>query len=400
MIMKKNFDQLKKEFSQELTDGILNYWEDNVYDKKRKTFYGRIDINEKKYPDASLSAVFTTRIMWTYSAAYRFFPNVKYKLLADTAYRILADHFWDKENGGIYWRIKPDGTPVDGDKQFYAQAFFIYALSEYNLAFNDEKVLEIGQNMFELMEKHAFDSKYGGYFEARTADWKETNNQRMSPNDEDIKKTMNTHLHILEAFTNLYRVWKDEKLEKQLEHLIRIFLDKILNRETHHFHLFFDDDWTVRSSIDSYGHDIEGSWLLCEAAEVLGKKDLLEEVEHNALMMAEVALQEGMHSSGGMFYEKEGDHLEDRFSWWTQAEAVVGFFNAWQLSKKEKYLDQAKKTWEFIKKYNVDKRDGGWYATVSSDLKVVPTDKVSGWKAPYHNARMCMEMMRRLEMEQ
>lgn len=390
--------ELKRQFSTELTDNILNYWMEEVYDPERKTFFGRIDFNENKYPDAFLSAVFTTRIMWTFSAAYRILPKADYKLMADEASRILMDYFWDKENGGIYWSVKPDGTPVDGKKQFYAQAFFIYALSEYNLAFNDKEAQKIGETMFGLMEKHAFDSEFGGYIEARTADWQPTDDQRLSPKDMDVKKSMNSHLHILEAYTNLYRIWKDEKLEKQLEHLIRIFLDKIINHETYHFHLFFDDDWTVRSEIDSYGHDIEGSWLLCEATEVLGKKELIEEVEHIALKMAEVALEEGMHKSGGMYYEKEGNHLQDRFDWWPQAEAVVGFFNAWQLSVKRKYLDQTKKTWEFIQKYFVDKEDGEWYATVSADLKVGSADKVNGWKAPYHNARMCMEMMRRLEM--
>ena len=394
--MTKSLKTLRKQFSTNLTDNILRYWIENVYDSERKTFFGRIDFHENKYPEALLSAVFTTRIMWTFSAAHRIFPKAEYKLMADEAFRILMDHFWDKENGGIYWSIKPDGTPVDGKKQFYAEAFFIYALSEYNLAFDDKEALKTGETMFGLMETHAHDTKHGGYIEARTADWQETDDQRLSPKDMDVKKSMNSHLHILEAYTNLYRVWKDEKLKEQLEQLIRIFLDNIINHETHHFHLFFDADWTVRSEIDSYGHDIEGSWLLCEAAEVLGKEELIEEVEHMALKMAAVALDEGMHKSGGMYYEKEGEHLKDDFDWWPQAEAVVGFFNAWQLTSEKKYLEQVKKTWDFIQKYMVDKEDGGWYATVSADLKLVQSDKVNGWKAPYHNGRMCMEMMRRL----
>lgn len=394
--MTVDLKELKKQFESELTDNILHYWVKNVYDPDRKTFFGRIDFHEKKYPDAFLSAVFTTRIMWTFSAAYRYYPTAVYKQMADEAFRILMDSFWDEKNGGIYWSVEPEGTAVDKKKQFYAEAFFIYALSEYNMAFENEKALEIAETMFKLMEEHAHDPEFGGYIEARTADWQETDDQRLSPKDMDVKKSMNSHLHILEAYTNLFRVLKDEKLEKRLEQLIRIFLDKIINHETYHFHLFFESDWTVRSEIDSYGHDIEGSWLLCEAAEVLGKKELIEEVEEVALKMAEVTLKEGLDKSGGMYYEKEGEHLQNRFDWWPQAESVVGFYNAWQLTKKQDYLDQALKSWEFIRKYMVDEEDGGWYATVSADLKVVPADKVNGWKAPYHNGRMCMEMMRRL----
>jgi len=395
--MAEGLKHLKKQFENDLTDNILSYWVNNVYDPERKTFFGRIDFFENKYPAAFLSAVFTTRIMWTFSAAHRFYPKPDYKRMADEAFRILMESFWDKENGGIYWSVKPDGTPVDGKKQFYAEAFFIYALSEYYMAFNDEKALEIAETMFGLMEKYAYDPKNGGYIEACTADWQETDDQRLSPKDMDVKKSMNSHLHILEAYTNLYRAWKDEKLKNQLEHLIRIFLDKIINPKTYHFHLFFENDWDVRSEIDSYGHDIEGSWLLCEAAEVLGNKELLEEVEHIALKMADVTLEEGLHKSGGMYYEKDGDHLKDQFDWWPQAESVVGFYNAWQLTGEKKYLKQAEKSWKFIRQYIIDKEDGEWYAAVSGDLKVVKADKVNGWKAPYHNGRMCMEMLRRLE---
>ncbi len=395
--MNDNLKRLKKEFENELTGGILNYWVKNVYDPSRKTFYGRIDFDEKKYPDAFLSAVFTTRVMWTFSAAYRYYPTAVYRKMADEAYRILMESFWDEENGGIYWSVNPDGTPVDRKKQFYAEAFFIYALSEYNMIFDDENALDTAKTMFGLMEKYAFDPVFGGYIEAKTADWQDTDDQRLSPKDMDVTKSMNSHLHILEAYTNLYRAWKDETLKKQLKALIRIFLDKIINPETFHFYLFFEDDWTVKSDIDSYGHDIEGSWLLCEAAEVLGDEELLKEVEKVALKMADVTASEGFGESGGLYYEKDGEHLNAQFDWWPQAESVVGFFNAWQLTKSREYLKLSQRSWDFIQKYMVDKQDGGWYATVSPELEVVRADKVNGWKAPYHNGRMCMEMMRRIE---
>jgi len=393
-----NWHNFKKQFENELTDNILNYWVKEVYDTSRRTFFGRITNEGKKFPEAPLSAVFTTRVLWTFSAAHRFFPTAIYKKMADEAFRILVETFWDNENGGIYWSVFPDGKPEDTKKQFYAEAFFIYALSEYWLAFKDEKAKQLAVSMFMLMEKYAFDAEFGGYIEANTADWKETTDQRLSPKDLDVKKSMNTHLHILEAYTNLYRIHKVEEVEKKVEHLLRVFLDKILDEETGHLILFFDKDWTVRSEIDSYGHDIEATWLMHEAAEVLGKKEIIEEVEHVAIKMSGVAIKEGLAPHGGMYYEKAEGHLQEQFDWWPQAEAVVGFFNTWQITNDEKYLEYAKKSWKFIQDNIVDKKNGEWFWGVDSNLKPLKTDKVSPWKAPYHNGRMCMEMIRRIDM--
>lgn len=395
--MKVDLNKIKKQFEKELNDNILDFWLKEVYDASRKMFVGRITNDGKKYPEAPLSAVLVTRIMWTFSAAYRTFPKASYKNMADEAFRILQEIFWDQENGGIYWSVSPNGTPVDKKKQFYAEAFFIYALSEYHLAFQNEKAKQLAVSMFMLMEKHAYDSEFGGYIEANTADWKATDDQRLSPKDLDVKKSMNTHLHILEAYTNLYRVYKDDKVKEKLEHLIRIFLDKILDKKTGHLILFFDKDWTVRSKIDSYGHDIEGTWLLCEAAEVLGKHSLIEEVEHAAIKTTDVTIAEGLEKHKGMYYEKEGDHLQEEFHWWPQSEAVVGFFNSWQISKKDEYLEHTLASWAFIQKYIVDHKKGEWFWGVDSGLKPMNTDKVSPWKAPYHNGRMCMEMIRRID---
>ncbi len=395
--MKVDLNKIKRQFEKELTDNILDYWIKEVYDSSRKTFFGRITNDGKKFPEAALSAVLVTRIMWTFSAAYRIFPKAEYKKMADEAFRILQENFWDPQNGGIYWSVSPDGTPVDKKKQFYAEAFFIYALSEYHLAFNDSRAKQIAVSMFMLMEKHAFDSKFGGYIEANTADWNETDDQRLSPKDLDVKKSMNTHLHILEAYTNLYRIYKDDAVKEKLEHLIRIFLDKILDEKTGHLILFFDMDWTVRSEIDSYGHDIEFTWLLCEAAEVLGDAELIEKAEHAALKTTDVTIKEGLEKHKGLFYEKDGTHLQEEFHWWPQAEAVLGFFNSWQISENEEYFEHFENSWAFIQKYIVDHKKGEWFWGVDSSLKPMRTDKVSPWKAPYHNGRMCMEMMRRIE---
>jgi len=393
-----NWNDFKKQFENELTDNILNYWVKEAYDTSRSTFFGRITNDGKKFPETALSAVLTTRILWTFSAAYRFYPTAIYKKMADEAFRILVETFWDNENGGIYWSVFPDGKPDDTKKQFYAEAFFIYAMSEYWLAFKSEKAKQLAVSMFMLMEKYAFDPEFGGYIEANTADWKETTDQRLSPKDLDVKKSMNTHLHILEAYTNLYRIHKVEEVEKKVEHLLRIFLDKILDDKTGHLILFFDKDWTVRSEIDSYGHDIEATWLMHEAAEVLGKKELIEEVEHAAVKISEVTLKEGLAPNNGMYYEKAEGHIQEQFDWWPQAEAVVGFFNTYQITKDEKYLGYSQKSWKFIQDHIIDKKNGEWFWGVGSDLKPLRGDKVGPWKGPYHNGRMCMEMIRRIDL--
>ena len=391
-----DWQDLKKQFENELTENILDYWINEVYDTSRRTFFCKINNKGERFPEAPISAVFITRIMWTFSATHRFSPKPEYKKMADEAFRVIIETFWDNLNGGIFWSVFPDGRPEDTKKQFYAEAFFIYALSEYWLAFKDEKARQMAISMFMLMEKYAFDPQFGGYIEANTADWKETNDQRLSPKDLDVKKSMNTHLHILEAYTNLYRIHKTVEVGKKVEHLLRVFLDKILDLKSGHLILFFDKDWTVRSNIDSYGHDIEATWLMLEAAEALGKKELIEEVEHVAVKISDVVAKEGLAAHGGMYYEKKDGHMHEQFDWWPQAESVVGFYNTWQITKDDKYLGNAKNSWDFIQTNIIDKKKGEWFWGVDAQLKVLNVDKVSPWKAPYHNGRMCLEMIRRI----
>jgi mannobiose 2-epimerase len=307
------------------------------------------------------------------------------------------DTFWDAENGGIYWSVYPDGNVQDTKKQFYAEAFFIYALSEYYLVFGIERAKQVAISMFTLMEKHSHDPEFGGYLEATTADWKDTDDMRLSPANSNIKKSMNTHLHILEAYTNFCRISGNEHAMEQLENLIRIFLDKILDKNTGHLILFFDRDWTIRSEIDSYGHDIEWTWLICEAAQVLGKKEIIMEVKESILKTLEVTISEGLDPNGGLYYEKQEGQLQVQFDWWPQAETVVGFFNAWEILRKEEYLEKAEKSWKFIQDHIIDKKHGEWFWGVNANLDPLNNDKVNGWKAPYHNGRMCLEMIRRID---
>jgi mannobiose 2-epimerase len=299
----------------------------------------------------------------------------------------------------LIWEADHTGKAHNTRKQTYAQGFGIYGFSEYFRASGNSESLETAIGLFENIEKHCFDSRFGGYLEALSDNWQPMEDMRLSAKDENYPKSMNTHLHILEPYTNLYRVWKNEQLAIQIKRLIRVFLDHIIDSETGHFNLFFDNDWTVRSEIISYGHDIEGAWLLTEAAEVLGDRELLKEVEVAAMSMTEITLMEGMAGDGSLYYEKAGKdgHLDTDRHWWPQAEAVVGLLNAWQISGDEKYLQKSMEVWHFIKNKMIDHRYGEWYWSV--DNNGVPSthqDKAGFWKCPYHNSRACMEAIRRL----
>ncbi len=386
--------QLIHEFEKELNDNILRYWIKNVYDRENKTFYGRIDLHGKPDPQHNKSAVLITRILWTFSAAYRMYPRSEYKHMADEAYRIIAAFFLDRENGGIFWDIKGDHSPADTKKQFYALAFCVYACSEYYLAFGIEEAKELAISLFRIIETKSFDPVHKGYIDVLSKDYRIISGLRLSEKEIADTLTMNTHLHILEAYTNLYRIWNDRELRDPLKNLLHLFLDKIINPQTWHFNLFFEMNWKSVGEVDSYGHDIEGSWLMGEAAEVLGDVAIIEEVNKVALRMVDGTIQEGFsESSGGLLYEKENGHLHEEFHWWPQAESVIGFFNAWQISGNRKYLSYALRSWEFIKKYIIDKKHGEWLWGLDKNLNPLPIEKVNGWKGPYHNGRMCMKMI-------
>ncbi|MBN1821308.1 MAG: AGE family epimerase/isomerase [Prolixibacteraceae bacterium] len=393
-----NIQQLKSEFEKELNDNILDYWVKKVYDPINKTFFGRIDLDENPDPGHNKSAVLITRILWTFSAAYRLFPKSEYKQMADEAYRIITNYFWDVENGGIYWEIKGDHSPFDTKKQFYALAFCIYACTENYMAFKNEQAKQLAISLYIILEAKSFNPANGGYIDVLSRDYKVIKGLRLSEKEIADTMTMNTHLHVLEAYTNLFRIWKDDGLKQKLEHLINLFLEKIINHKTWHFNLFFNENWKVIGDVDSYGHDIEGTWLLYEAAEVLGKKELINKTASIAEKMAETTIREGIVKvHGGLLYEKENGHLLEEFHWWPQAEAVIGFFNLWQINENQKYFDLAVSCWAFIKNHIIDKEYGEWFWGVDKNLERMPIEKVNGWKAPYHNGRMCIEMIRRIE---
>ena len=395
--MNKLIKQLRTETQKELETNILPFWMDRMLDKERGGFYGRIDGEGHLDAKAPKGAILNARILWTFSAAYRILKKEEYLETAARAKRYLIDCFYDTDFGGIYWELDCDGNPTDTKKQIYAIGFAIYGLSEYARATGDEEALDYAIRLFEVIEKYSFDPIQNGYLEALTRDWKPIEDIRLSDKDENEKKTMNTHLHILEPYTNLYRVWKDKRLENQLRNLIRIFLDKILDHETGHLNLFFEEDWLNKYHIFSYGHDIEASWLLHEAALVLGDEELLKEVEGWVIRIAQAA-DEGLNADSSMIYENfiDKQHVDRELHWWVQAENVVGHVNLYQHFQDVNALESAARTWRFIQEHLIDRQEGEWYWSCYEDGTVnTKDDKAGFWKCPYHNGRMCMEIIER-----
>ncbi len=385
-------------FKNELLNNILPFWIEKMVDQENGGFYGRIDGYNILHKDANKGAVLNARLLWTFSAAYRIIGDNEYLRIATRAYDYIKLHFLDKKHGGVYWELDCKGNPVNTKKQVYAQGFALYGFSEYYRATGNKEALQLAINLFEQIEKHK-DKLYGGYFEAFTREWQPIADMRLSEKDANEKKSMNTHLHILEPYTNLLRIWNDHRLIESQRELIYIFRDKILNRETNHQSLFFSDAWEIKSSAVSYGHDIEASWLLYEAAEVLGDEELLYDIKDLSIKIADAAA-EGIDKDGSMIYEKDGQHIDSERHWWVQAEAVVGYMYAYKNTKDMQYNEKAKQVWSYIKNNMIDSLSGEWYWSRLADGSVnTKDDKAGFWKCPYHNGRMCMEMIENFGVE-
>jgi mannobiose 2-epimerase len=391
---------LSSAVSEHLFGHIMPFWCGPALDNEQGGWMAWLS-NELK-PDRSKprGLIVNSRILWAFSAVHRARPEKIYRQMADRALDYLMKHFWDEKHGGVFWRLNDAGQVIDDSKKIYGQAFFIYALSEYHLAFGAPAALNRARQVYDLVEKHAHDPQHGGYVEVRRGDWSEADaDARLSDKDLNEKKSMNNHLHVLEAWTNLYRATKDPRVEKRLRELLQLFVEKILDSRTQHFHHFFDEHWNIRSDTYTFGHDIEGTWLLCEAAEVLGDPAWIKRIEHVALQMAEVTLKEAVQADGSICYEGKGGKIVDYGKeCWPQAEALIGFLNAYQLSRDDRYFNAALGTWNFADKNLVDRVHGEWFWRITPEGRVDPTlPKVSEWKGPYHASRACLETMRRID---
>ena len=435
---------LRSELLSCLENNILPFWL-RFQDEENGGFYGRMTGDGVLVKEASKGGILNARILWSFSAAYRVLGKPEYLAAATRAKDYILEHFIDPVYGGTYWELDYKGNPVDTKKQFYAIGFMLYGMSEYVRALRQrpdasvseeeiENVLDVCISLYTCIEDHSLDEVYNGYIEACTREWGEIADMRLSELDANYPKSQNTHLHIIEPYANLYRVLSEEvrvkseqfkfphnaecakntnsnyslftihsslnKVETSLRNLIDIFCDKILNPETHHLDLFFEKDWTRGAGwLESYGHDIECSWLLHEAALVLGDKEVLAKVEPIVQLVAK-ASEKGLNADGSMTHEANLDtgYVDDDRHWWVQAETVVGFYNIYQHFGDEAALQKALRCWQYIKDNLIDNELGEWYWSRDPERNINRKDDHAGfWKCPYHNSRMCLEIIERTQ---
>jgi mannobiose 2-epimerase len=390
---------LQDAIERELRGNLLPFWRERSVDRERGGFIAEMANDGTLRTEAPKGLILNARLLWTFARLYRRLGDERDLELAQRAHEYLEERFRDRENGGYRWRVDPDGRPLDDSKKVYGQAFSIYALSELYLATEAAKALEAARQVYELIERHAHDDRYGGYLEALAADWSATSDLQLSDKDMNEAKSMNSHLHLLEAYTSLLRAARSSGVARRLRELIDLFERHILDRRPgpgrNHLRHFFDERWNVRSETYTYGHDIEAAWLLSEAVEVLGDERLEAVVHRWAVEIARTTLEEALDGDGGLPYEGcDGGVIDPNREWWCQAEAVVGFWHAYRLTGDVAFAQAAERVWGFIERQMVDRVDGEWFWRVGADGSVDAGEpKVSEWKGPYHNIRMCLQMM-------
>jgi mannobiose 2-epimerase len=390
---------LRDAMERDLRDNVLPFWMREGVDDEHGGFRGYVSDEGAPSPHAPKGGVLCARILWTYAAALRRGGDEAHRRMADRAYAYLRDRFFDPEHGGTYWMLDHAGRPLADRKQTYALAFSLYGLAEYHRATGSGEALERAVSLYRAIEARASDPAHGGYWEARARDWERLADVRLSDKDLNAPKSMNTHLHVMEAYANLLRAWDDPGLRERLLSLVALHLERIVDPATGHLVLFFDERWQGLSRTVSFGHDIEASWLLVEAAAAAGDAALRQRAEATARRMARVTLAEGFDAErGGLFAERQEDgRLDDEKHWWMQAEAVVGFLNAYELTGEEPYLAAAERTWAFVERFLVDRVHGEWRWRVRRDGTPIPgLPKIEPWKCPYHNSRAAFEVKDRV----
>jgi mannobiose 2-epimerase len=388
-IRKTVSDSLSKEL-----DNILNYWSTNTIDEVYGGFVGERDHYNNLIPNANKGIILNSRILWAFSAASNHYNTESYKDICLRSYSYLKNNFKDTTYGGVFWELDAKGNPVNTRKQTYAHAFTIYALSEYYACSKDSEALGWAIEIYEHIEKYAKDTLNNGYIEAFKMDWTTITDMRLSDKDANAAKTMNTHLHLLEAYTNLLRVYENKGLKMNLTNLIELFLHKFL-RKDNHLQLFFDKTWNAQDAIISFGHDIETAWLLIDAAKIVKNEKLILETEKVAIQIANTFIKEGVDTDGGVFNEfnTETQNFDTDKHWWPQVEALIGLDYAYQITKNKKYLEIAWKTWTFIQAKIIDTENGEWFSRVNILGRPYTSEyKVGMWKAPYHNSRACIKL--------
>ncbi len=383
-------ESLSRSMEANLVDNILPFWMDYTVDPDGG-FYGTV-MNDGSARQTDKGAILNARIIWTFSRAYRVYGIPAYKEMADRAAEYYKAHFLDRKFGGVFWTVDSEGNMKDATKQTYANAFGIYGLSEHFRATGDLSSLEAAKDIFRVLRQFAHDSSRKGYIEVFNRDWSRSDNMGVD-GIASTTKTMNTHIHMMEGLTNLYMAWPDQEVKDAILELLDILQTHLYNPDTKHLVLYCDDDWNAFDSDDSYGHDIETSWLMCESAGIVGDDALIARVRRQAVEMVDAVLAEGMTPEGAV--KMEGS--KPVYQWWSECEAVIGCINAWQITGRKEYFDAAVKCWTFADKHFVDHETGGWFKEIDAGFVPDPASpKASLWNCPYHNSRMGYEAVARL----
>ncbi|MEK3789832.1 AGE family epimerase/isomerase [Paenibacillus sp. FSL K6-1230] len=382
------------ELRSEWTQHILPFWS-RLKDERHGGFYGKVHVDLKTDHDAPKGGIATSRLLWTFSAAYRTTGLQAHRELADHAYLYLTQHLLDREYGGIYWMSSYDGLPLDTRKHIYAQAFAIYALSEYVRATGSKAALQEAQALFQLIENKGYDATNQAYREEFDRGWQEQPNEMLSENGVMAEITMNTHIHVLEAYTNLYRVWPDPAVRQALEQLLTVMHERIYDPEERRLGVFFDKQWNPLLDLTSFGHDIEASWLIDDTLKTLGLEQSIyaDMVAALAYRVAESAIQ----SDGSLINEQEGSRRDLSRIWWVQAEGMVGFLNAFERTGDSYFLRLVEELWQYTRGHLIDPRPHGeWYWSIDATGTPSSLEIAGPWKCPYHNSRMCIEIIERM----
>ena len=392
----KRILEFRDEVAADLTGNLLPWWAAKTPDYVNGGFYGRIDWKDSVYTDANKGGVLHARILFAFSAAYRVTKDPAYLTIATRAKDYSLEYFIDKEFGGIIAELDYKGVPVNTDRYIYLHTYYIYAFSEYARATGDREALETAKALFETMEKHAFYPDANWYTEDFNRKWERVP-RRIERDSEKTAVILVTRPPFIEAFTNLYRVWPEERMAQRLRFVLETFLDKIVNPNTNLLYYVIDKDWNSVSEVESWGHDIEAAWLFREAALALGDPQLLKRAEDASVKIAR-AVEKAIQPDGS-FINIAGTGITGREtrSWWVQVEAINGYFDAWEISGEEKFLDYAINCWNYVRDHFIDKTNGGWFPSVGPDGEVRRSDKAANWTGPYHNSRMEIEIIERVE---
>jgi mannobiose 2-epimerase len=388
-------DRLRREFETEL-QAVARWWLEHVIDLARGSIVGEVSGAGRADPSAPLNLVYVARLLWFFSALSRHTGKSAHRAAADLCHARLLRDFSDPQHGGLFWQVAADGQPLERKKQTYGLAFAVYALGEYRRSGARDEALNQANTLARLIEDRLLDRQQGGFFEARDRDWRPLADVRLGPTDLDADKTLNTHLHLLEAWTGLAR--HDAAAAPRLRDLLQLYLARFMPDPDGTAIGFYTRAWQPLPAGHSPGHAIEASWLMCEAANVLNEPDLQATVHAAALGLAESVLARAIDAEGGVVSElRAGAVVDHRRVWWVQAEAMVGFFNAWQLDGDERFLQASHACWAFIREHHVDPKHGEWRWYSALDTDAPETVIAGAWKAPYHNGRALLEMLRRLD---